>query len=238
MKAWIAALPLVVAGMGCKRPVEVKQDTPQGTITSLVKLYASKEADQRARVSELIDPALLRERAREKACSSEDMTVASCELKQMEAMRNCRSKYGCFVSCGTYFECACGTKGKEGAAHPAAFAGSDLDKALGNSGLDPLTCKVTDVQQRVGTDFGKINLTVFAYWHTCDDVKDEDRLALVSMTCGAKDPWIFVLRETDTVWRLLGFDTNSDSALKMIGTFTGAADENKKKVENLNKDMK
>lgn len=61
MQPALAAILLAcaaAAGTSCKpKPVPLKQDTPQATIATLIKVYESKELD---RASKLIDPALSR----------------------------------------------------------------------------------------------------------------------------------------------------------------------------------
>lgn len=225
--------------VGCKKPVEVKQDSATATMASLVKLYASPEADQRARrVPEVLDPVLLHTRARSEACEKDALDVAMCEQRQNESFARCMSnKFACgkVEECAKYTDCACGAKGNDAVAKAAGFVGSKLDKGLTSIGFDPTKCTIADASEITGADYKKINPVSFQ--QGCGELKEADKMSAVTMSCGTQK-MKFVLREAGGKWMLVGFDAMTEASFNVAGWASSEADKNKKKQDELNKDMK
>lgn len=225
-----AIAAIVVLTVACTKPLEVKQDSPQAAVASMIKLYGSEK--ENGRVSEMIDPAAVRMHDRLNACVAEQMKSVECDralLKSISTRSYAAAPEGCPVKLSS---CTCGEKGNAAAAKAGAFTSSPPHSALKAMKMTVGTCRIKSAeevsQERLATLNGR-------FWDTaCTDIPKSDPIAAVEVACGSAEPLTFLLRKKDAKWSVVGFSTETSVALweKQV------VDDAKKREDNLNKDMK
>jgi hypothetical protein len=247
----------------CGRCVEVKQDTPEATVASLIKLYDAKDDSQWAAV---VEPTVMRMTARGLACLSEKMKDYQCtEALIASAGSGFRMHLpdGCPVKMAG---CTCSDRGNAAAATAHDFASSDTNAALKRAKLSIESCRITDsvmatthpaVSGPCNPDFedcssaaaqkgGPKPRTVVElpelpshFWdYICSDIAKEDPLASVTVTCSQGDPLVFILHKKGAKWMVAGFNDETNAGFAEFTMAHEAVTSGKKRESELNKDMK
>lgn len=204
MQPALAAILLAcaaAAGTSCKpKPVPLKQDTPQATIATLIKVYESKELD---RASKLIDPLLARVYARHHLCGHAASEIYDC-ITELHA---CLNESPAGSDCGTVSGCT--EHVVDGC--DKAVSTNDLDEyedsafhwGLGVSGISAKSCEI--LKSYKGSD-------AFVAYHASylQEEPMADHFRTVFFKCADKT-LAAVLRNRSGTWRIAGFSyTTSD----------------------------
>jgi hypothetical protein len=231
IRAACGHLLLVGLVAACSRPVEVKQDTPQATIASLIKLYASPKEE--SRVAELIDPVVVRAHGRQGACLAEQLKSLQCDQALLKAIAT-RSfgaqPEGCPVK---LTDCTCGAKGSEAAAKASAFTTTDAHAGLKAIGMNVDSCRIKSADALNAEALAHLDGRFWDY--ACSDATKTDPLSSVAVECGdAGASLTFILRQRDAKWSVVGFSTDTNVKLweKKI------VEKARQRESDLNKDMK
>lgn len=201
---------LVVAGAsGCKQPVEVKNDTPQATVASVVKMY---EKEDFAKLGTVLHPVVVRGHARSVACTS--VVLAT------------RSRMS---------DCTCGEAGWAAASKATTLAPSGLHTGLRNRRLSTSTCTIKDAADSSAKGLTTVNRE---FWtRACADLEEKGDFSVVTAECG-KQRIQFLLAKQPTGWQVVGFDENTEMDLWLEGSAADTHAGAKQKESDLNKDMK
>jgi hypothetical protein len=232
MKSIISSFILCAAFIGdagCNIPL--KQDTPQATIATLIKLYAAPK--QTSRVTEIVDPVTTRATARAVACLSEAQKEERCrpniKFDIYGGIHGSPTPQGCPAP--PLAQCICGMKGSDAANEAASFLESDIHAGLVALHMSAETCSITDAQD-LDAQHSVAKLNPFFWDRACSDITKENPLASVTIKCGKPEMSVtFILQNQASKWMVVGFDTTDETALSFMAT-------GRKRTTDLNKDLK
>jgi len=227
-------LALVLTGAGCNK-VAIKQDTPQATVATMVKLFAAGDDKHWA---EVVDPAVSRSGARIGACGSAIIKFGECTQALIARSRSSLAPRGP-DGCGAKVEdCTCGPVGNNAAAKAMGFDSTYKYDALKASKLDPTACTIAAAKTLTQDALDELNN---GFWDgACTDMAKSDEFATVTLTCagGEQERLAFILHKRADKWMVAGFGADTDASLYaavLARSAEGAAD---KRRQELNKDMK
>ncbi len=232
------AVPLLVCFAvtgACSKKVELKQDTPAATVSTIVKLYA---AGDDGHWGDVVEPALAHAAARDNACIAETMRSLRCVQAEVENMRcyprRCApTPDGCPVDVA---KCTCGATGTQAAAGATSFVGTSAYTGLKAAKLNLATCSITDSTSLTPEQLKQRSP---AFWDdVCSDVAQGDEFAAVTLKCSGTDPLVFILHNKSAKWGLVAFDTDTFATLATNAAAHAAASAADQRAKDLNKDMK
>jgi hypothetical protein len=218
--------------LGCK--LEVKQDTPQATVATFIKMYEKKSFDH---LDEIVDGLGERVDARQEACSAETLRFVRCTDELVRCFSGGAYKYGCTTSpeCKDFklSNCTCNGKGKQAAEHASAYTSTRAHDVFTNVGFSANSCKITSSDAVARKDLGE-----WGYDESlrCTDVADADELASVGVKCDTQ-VFQFLLRKRAGKWFWVAPDQKTRIGLA-FSTSPTEAQKNKQRQDDLNKDLK
>ena len=217
-RTMFALAALVVSGEGCRKRVDVQQDTPYAAMRSLISVYAENQPEL---LGSLVDPALTRLMQRSDACALEIGKSSQCDLKKLECYA-ARSHPSCVPDECRNLDvksCTCGPKAIAAADAVSPFVESDLHRGLQlaakSEPFDPVTCNVTAANEIEFNDVSR-HVSTFSLV-ACGEVSADDKYAAVTAQCGKGQPTTYIFRGRDGVWKLLGLETRAAGALRVAG---------------------
>lgn len=217
----------LVVLIGCGR-VEVKQDSPQATVATLIKVL---EADKPEILAQLVDPTLMRSDARSIACLDVTLKELSCDAALLDCLQRhatyCNTPEGCPVKVKGK-ECTCGQKGADAAGKAKPFVESSFCAGLKAMKMTPAKCAIATVAEPDDLTASDPLIT-----DTCGELTLKDQLSVVSFTCEGHALQL-ILRKKDNAWLIAGIPEKTRQLLD--GTLQSAqgAEYSKK----LNSDLK
>jgi hypothetical protein len=196
-------LLLILAASGCNGP-EIKQDTPQAAVATLVKIY---EANKPELLTQVVSPAFMREQARSAACQSEmskNLTCTAAIMRNFQTGVHNPLPEGCPVNLK---ECFCKTKGLAAAEKARTFQASDEHEGLLALKLNAKDCAISgvDTPEQPETKAKALPFDEEVY---CEDFNTNDGLATVSLKCNETTLNVVVQRKSDAWW-VLGFTSET-----------------------------
>ncbi len=181
------------------------QTTPKGAVDVLL---AALERDNMEAAKLVIDPTMLRMRARANACVDAQMKQARCLGAETQCLiagdSRCPAMKGCGKSPATLVtRCMCGTKGTA-AADNTSSEGQQASSIVRK--LSSVLGEGCEVVSGVATGIE------FDMAAACNDVSNDEELSHVKLKCGPDDVG-FKLRKTDGLWRVVAVDKKTQTAL-------------------------
>jgi hypothetical protein len=237
----ISLVATLLAVPSCKKQVEIRQDTPQATVATLIKLYA---AGGRTRVALVVDPAWMRMDAREDACIPALLEETRQTLADAKCMQLAASGFhdpGChFTHVSHVTDCTCGPNGNAAASKAADFLSSDFNASFQLEGLSPTACQIADA---VDLDAKAVQKLYFNFWQTaCNDVAKTDPFASVTVSCTARGRGLlvleFILHRAGPKWAVVGLAQDTRDALSERLAAVRSSAAASARSRELNKDLK
>jgi hypothetical protein len=230
----MSILLVTINSVGCN--IEVKQDTPQATIATMIKLYASPK--QTARVTELVDPVVSRANARGEACIAEAIQVERCYptiTHNIYGEIHVATPAGCPAP--PLSQCLCGDKGLSAAGAARGFLKESFHAGLMTMHMSPDTCSIADSRSLDEHSVAELNSSFWS--NACSDLSKKDPIASVTIKCTSPDLSLtFILQNQTAKWKIVGFDTKDEAALMFMTDAKTQREANEQRSKDLNKDLK
>ena len=216
-----------LVAIGCGR-VEIKQDTPQASVATLIKVL---EADKPELLAKLVDPAFMRSDARDVACLDVTLKELSCDAALFDCLQRhetyCKTPDGCPVKVRGK-DCTCGQKGADAAAKAKPFVDSSYYAGLKAVKMTPAKCTIATVAEP--EDLTESDTLIR---DACGELTLKDQLSVVSFTC-QDNALQLILRKKDSAWLIVGIPQKTKQVLDATLQSARGAEYRKK----LNSDLK